>query len=53
MSVSSRVRDAATRSALGWSPLHSDMLSEIGEPRLRALASLTAAGSGSEESAIG
>ncbi|TPN47474.1 NAD-dependent epimerase/dehydratase family protein [Mesorhizobium sp. B1-1-9] len=38
MSVSSRVRDAATRAALGWSPRHSDMLSEIGEPRLRALA---------------
>ena len=38
MSVSSRVRDAVTRAALGWSPRHSDMLSEIGEPRLRALA---------------
>jgi len=38
MSVSSRVRDAATRAALGWSPRHTDMLSEIGEPRLRALA---------------
>jgi nucleoside-diphosphate-sugar epimerase len=38
MSVSSRVRDAATRAALGWSPRHGDMLSEIGEPRLRALA---------------
>jgi len=38
MSVSSRVRDAASRAALGWSPHHTDMLSEIGEPRLRALA---------------
>ena len=38
MSVSSRVRDAQTRKALGWSPRHTDMLSEIGEPRLRALA---------------
>ncbi len=39
MSVSSRVRDAATRRALRWAPVHTDMLSEIGEPRLRALAS--------------
>ncbi|MBA2933900.1 NAD-dependent epimerase/dehydratase family protein [Sphingomonas sp. CGMCC 1.13654] len=38
MSVSSRIRDAATRAALGWVPRHTDMLSEIGEPRLRALA---------------
>ena len=38
MSVSSRVRDAQTRKALGWSPRHTDMLSEIGEPRLRTLA---------------
>ena len=38
MSVSSRVRDAQTRKALGWSPRHTDMLSEIGESRLRALA---------------
>lgn len=38
MSVSSRVRDGATRRALGWAPRHTDMLSEIGEPRLRALA---------------
>ncbi|CAO3440455.1 hypothetical protein [Azospirillum endophyticum] len=38
MSVSCRVRDAASRAALGWSPHHTDMLSEIGEPRLRALA---------------
>jgi nucleoside-diphosphate-sugar epimerase len=38
MSVSSRVRDAQTRQALGWSPQHLDMLSEIREPRLRALA---------------
>ncbi|EGX99498.1 nucleoside-diphosphate-sugar epimerase [Nitrospirillum viridazoti Y2] len=38
MSVPSRVRDAASRAALGWSPHHTDMLSEIGEPRLRALA---------------
>ncbi|WP_075259859.1 NAD-dependent epimerase/dehydratase family protein [Herbaspirillum camelliae] len=39
MSVSSRVRDAASRAALDWSPHHTDMLSEIGELRLRALAS--------------
>lgn len=38
MSVSSRVRDTQTRKVLGWSPQHLDMLSEIGEPRLRALA---------------
>ncbi|MEE4454886.1 NAD-dependent epimerase/dehydratase family protein [Novosphingobium resinovorum] len=38
MSVSSRMCDAASRAALGWSPNHTDMLSEIGEPRLRALA---------------
>jgi len=38
MSVSSRVRDAATRRALGWAPVHADMLSEIGEARLRTLA---------------
>ena len=37
MGASSRVRDAATRAALGWAPRHTDMLSEIGEPRLRAL----------------
>lgn len=41
MSVSSRVRDAATRRALGWAPRHTDLLSEIGEPRLRALATPT------------
>lgn len=39
MSVSSRVRDAATRAALGWAPRHADLLSAIGDPRLRALAS--------------
>jgi nucleoside-diphosphate-sugar epimerase len=38
MSVSSRVRDSVTRKSLGWSPRHTDMLSEIGEARLRALA---------------
>lgn len=38
MSVSSRVRDAATRAALSWAPRRTDMLSQIGEPRLRALA---------------
>ncbi|WCT72593.1 NAD-dependent epimerase/dehydratase family protein [Sphingomonas naphthae] len=38
MSVSSRIRDASTRAALRWSPRYADMLSEIGEPRLRALA---------------
>ncbi len=38
VSVSSRIRDAATRARLGWSPQHTDMLSEIGGSRLRALA---------------
>lgn len=38
MSVSSRIRDTATRTALGWVPRHTDMLSEVGEPRRRALA---------------
>jgi len=38
MSVSSRVRDTTTRKSLGWAPRNNDMLSEIGEPRLRALA---------------
>lgn len=37
-SASSRSRDPRTRSELGWQPFHLDLLSQIGEPRLRALA---------------
>lgn len=37
-SASSRSRDPRTRSELGWSPTQLDFLSEIGEPRLRVLA---------------
>ena len=38
MSASSRSRDPRTRAELGWRPTRTDMLSQIGEPRLRALA---------------
>ncbi|WP_033337832.1 NAD-dependent epimerase/dehydratase family protein [Catenuloplanes japonicus] len=38
MGASSRARTTGTAAALGWSPTHRDMLSMIGEPRLRALA---------------
>ena len=37
-SASSRLRDTNTRRELGWTPTRLDMLSMIGEPRLRALA---------------
>jgi len=37
-SACSRSRDPRTRSELGWKPTQLDLLSEIGEPRLRALA---------------
>lgn len=37
-SASSRSRDPRTRSELGWKPTELDLLSQIGEPRLRALA---------------
>lgn len=40
-SASSRVRDAATRSELGWAPTRFDLLTQVGEPRLRALAHKT------------
>lgn len=38
-SSSSRVRDPKTRMELGWAPTQFDLLSQVGEPRLRALAS--------------
>ncbi|SDA35853.1 NAD-dependent epimerase/dehydratase family protein [Sphingomonas sp. NFR15] len=38
LSACSRTRDPRTRTELGWSPQHHDMLDLIGEPRLRALA---------------
>lgn len=38
MSASSRSRDPVTRAQLGWAPTRFDLLSEVGEPRLRALA---------------
>ena len=37
-SACSRLRDARTRAELDWRPRHHDMLSLVGEPRLRALA---------------
>ncbi|EMH1903524.1 hypothetical protein QZM56_32870 [Burkholderia contaminans] len=37
-SACSRSRDPRTRGELGWKPTRLDLLSEIGEPRLRALA---------------
>jgi nucleoside-diphosphate-sugar epimerase len=37
-SACSRSRDRRTRTELGWKPTKFDLLSEIGEPRLRALA---------------
>ena len=37
-SACSRLRDARTRADLGWAPTQHDMLSMVGEPRLRALA---------------
>ncbi|MFF6910318.1 NAD-dependent epimerase/dehydratase family protein [Streptomyces sp. NPDC012389] len=38
MAASSRIRAVASRQELGWRPEHTDMLTMIGEPRLRALA---------------
>jgi len=38
MAASSRLRAVAARRELGWQPEHTDMLSMIGEPRLRRLA---------------
>jgi nucleoside-diphosphate-sugar epimerase len=35
---SSRTRAVRAGAELGWSPRHTDMLVEVGEPRLRALA---------------
>ena len=37
-SACSRIREAQTRAELGWAPTRHDMLSTVGEPRLRALA---------------
>lgn len=38
LSACSRSRDPRTRSELGWQPTRFDLLSQVGEPRLRALA---------------
>ncbi|MDB5423219.1 MAG: nucleoside-diphosphate-sugar epimerase [Phenylobacterium sp.] len=38
MGASSRSRSPRSRSELGWAPRHLDLLAQIGEPRLRALA---------------
>ncbi|GAA0906410.1 NAD-dependent epimerase/dehydratase family protein [Pseudonocardia zijingensis] len=38
MSASSRTRAPRSRRELGWAPRHTDLLTTIGEPRLRALA---------------
>ncbi len=38
MSASSRTRSPRSRDELGWKPRHLDMLSQVGEARLRALA---------------
>jgi len=37
-SACSRIRDSRTRAELGWAPTRHDMLSSIGQPRLRLLA---------------
>jgi nucleoside-diphosphate-sugar epimerase len=37
-SACSRSLDPRARPELGWKPVHGDMLSQVGEPRLRALA---------------
>ena len=37
-SACSRSLDPRARTELGWKPVHGDMLSQVGEPRLRALA---------------
>ncbi|MFF2086646.1 NAD-dependent epimerase/dehydratase family protein [Nocardia sp. NPDC058176] len=41
MAASSRIRAVAARRELGWHPEHTDMLTEIGEHRLRQLAYTT------------
>ena len=38
MGASSRIRAPRARRELGWAPRHTDLLTTIGEPRLRALA---------------
>lgn len=38
LSACSRSRDPRTRAELGWAPTRFDLLSEVGEPRLRTLA---------------
>lgn len=38
LAACSRSRDPRTRSELGWRPVQFDLLSQVGEPRLRALA---------------
>lgn len=38
LAACSRSRDPRTRSELGWKPNQTDLLSQVGEPRLRALA---------------
>lgn len=40
MGASSRSRSPRSREELGWAPVHLDMLSQVGEPRLRAFARL-------------
>jgi hypothetical protein len=43
-SACSRSLDRRSRTELGWRPVHLDMLSQVGEPRLRALAQPDPAG---------
>jgi nucleoside-diphosphate-sugar epimerase len=38
MGASSRSRSPRSRDELGWTPVHLDMLAQVGEPRFRALA---------------
>jgi nucleoside-diphosphate-sugar epimerase len=38
LSASSRTRDDRTRAELGWAPQHTDLLTAVGDPDLRALA---------------
>jgi nucleoside-diphosphate-sugar epimerase len=44
MGASSRSRSPRSRDELGWTPEHLDLLSQVGDPRLRALASPTTVG---------
>ena len=46
-SACSRSLDPRSRGELGWKPTQLDMLSQVGEPRLRALAELEPSGGGS------